>query len=77
MHYMMIPHFINLASGRPNGPPKMSKSLIGNLDGLRLQHEMAHRNFRCQNSDLAEILLAITDQNPNAPSLYALDTEFY
>lgn len=39
MHYMMIPHFINLASGRPNGPPKMSKSLIGNLDGLRLQHD--------------------------------------
>lgn len=77
MHYMMIPHFINLASGRPNGPPKMSKSLIGNLDGLRLQHEMAHRNFMCQNSDLAEILLAITDPNPNAPSLYALDTEFY
>lgn len=29
------------------------------------------------NSDLAEILLAITDPNPNAPSLYALDTEFY
>lgn len=55
----------------------MSRSLIEKLDGPSILHEMVHRLFKWQTSELSEILPAILDPHPNAPKVYAVDTEFY
>jgi hypothetical protein len=55
----------------------MSRSLIEKLDGPSILYEMFHRLFKWQTSELSEILPAILDPHPNAPKVYAVDTEFY
>ena len=55
----------------------MSRSLIEKLDGPIILHEMVDRLFKWQTSELSEILPAILGPHPNAPKVYAVDTEFY
>lgn len=57
--------------------PEQSRTLIEKLDGRSVLYQMAHRVFRWQASDLAEILLFVLDLNLDAPKICVVDTEFY
>ncbi|RDL33841.1 uncharacterized protein BP5553_08209 [Venustampulla echinocandica] len=55
---------------------KISRTLIERLDGRSVLHKMAIKLLR-GSSGLAEILLPISDPNPDAPRVFVVDTEFY
>ena len=78
MHYLIIPYLCKIAHRRTIGRAQVSRSLIENVNGSKVLAEMSNHTFEWRNTDLTNVLLAISNPDSDGPNgVRCGDTEFH